>query len=180
MKRIIPFLLSVSLLYSCHQEEEISLPTDGPVINLAELGLSENDVVQGRMRIKLKEEPAGNLSEKSIEGGISARIKMIGRSASALKITRMERTFPHAGKYEERTRREGLHLWYDVWYSEDVSVARATGEVSVLEGIEIAAPVVKVRSLGADEPVWRAVDFNDTFIAKQWYLENPGTESWQQ
>ena len=52
MKRIIPFLLSVSLLYSCHQEEEISLPTDGPVINLAELGLSENDVVQGRMRIK--------------------------------------------------------------------------------------------------------------------------------
>ena len=84
MKRIIPFLLSVSLLYSCHQEEEISLPTDGPVINLAELGLSENDVVQGRMRIKLKEEPAGNLSEKSIEGGISARIKMIGRSASAL------------------------------------------------------------------------------------------------
>ena len=73
MKRIIPFLLSVSLLYSCHQEEEISLPTDGPVINLAELGLSENDVVQGRMRIKLKEEPAGNLSEKSIEGGISAR-----------------------------------------------------------------------------------------------------------
>ena len=60
----------------------------------------------------------------------------------------MERTFPHAGKYEERTRREGLHLWYDVWYSEDVSVARATGEVSVLEGIEIAAPVVKVRSLG--------------------------------
>lgn len=49
MKRIIPFLLSVSLLYSCHQEEEISLPTDGPVINLAELGLSENDVVQGRM-----------------------------------------------------------------------------------------------------------------------------------
>ena len=83
---------------------------------------------------------------------------MIGRSASALKITRMERTFPHAGKYEERTRREGLHLWYDVWYSEDVSVARATGEVSVLEGIEIAAPVVKVRSLGADEPVWRAVD----------------------
>jgi len=180
MKRIIPFLLSVSLLYSCHQEEEISLPTDGPVINLAELGLSENDVVQGRMRIKLKEEPAGNLSEKSIEGGISARIKMIGRSASALKITRMERTFPHAGKYEERTRREGLHLWYDVWYSEDVSVARATGEVSVLEGIEIAAPVVKVRSLGTDEPVWRAVDFNDTFIAKQWYLENPGTESWQQ
>ena len=106
MKRIIPFLLSVSLLYSCHQEEEISLPTDGPVINLAELGLSENDVVQGRMRIKLKEEPAGNLSEKSIEGGISARIKMIGRSASALKITRMERTFPHAGKYEERTRRD--------------------------------------------------------------------------
>lgn len=96
---------------------------------------------------------------------------MIGRSASALKITRMERTFPHAGKYEERTRREGLHLWYDVWYSEDVSVARATGEVSVLEGIEIAAPVVKVRSLGAGEPVWCAVDFNDTFIAKQWYLE---------
>lgn len=66
-------MLSVSLLYSCHQEEEISLPTDGPVINLAELGLSENDVVQGRMRIKLKEEPAGNLSEKSIEGGISVR-----------------------------------------------------------------------------------------------------------
>lgn len=69
MKRIIPFLLSVSLLYSCHQEEEISLPTDGPVINLAELGLSENDVVQGRMRIKLKEEPAGNLGSVDFSWG---------------------------------------------------------------------------------------------------------------
>lgn len=46
----------------------------------------------------------------------------------------MERTFPHAGKYEERTRREGLHLWYDVWYSEDVSVARATVKFQCWKG----------------------------------------------
>lgn len=180
MKRIIPFLLSASLLYSCHQEEKINLPDDGPEINLAELGLSENDVVQGRMRIKLKEEPAGDFAGRSTESDISARIKTISRSASALNITRMERTFPHAGKYEERTRREGLHLWYDVWYSEDVSVARAAGEVSVLEDIEVAAPVVKIKSLAMDEPAWRAIGYDDTFISKQWYLENSGTESWQQ
>ena len=98
----------------------------------------------------------------------------------------MERTFPYAGKFEERTRKEGLHLWYNVWFSKETSATRAATEVAFLDGIETAVPVPKIVSRATPETAWSLYGvrtgewlFNDPDLSRQWYLDNPGTESWQ-
>lgn len=190
MKKTVLYLLFAFFLCACHQEEIGSLP-DRPEDKVPASLFSENDLVKGCMRIKLKEEPAGEVSVRSAGDHVTTGIKVLDRSASYLKITRMERTFPYAGKYEERTRREGLHLWYDVWFTEDVAASRAVSEVSVLDGIEMAVPIVKVKTAAVQaENVWYAYaddpvsstghwPFDDSYLPRQWFYDNPGTESWQ-
>ncbi|NDV59148.1 S8 family serine peptidase [Bacteroides sp. 519] len=158
MKKVSSFFLGILFIVGC-QNSPLTEYTDEPVNDPSEFTYSENEIVKGRMRVKFKEEPTTR--------GVS--VQSIGN----FKITHMERTFPHAGKYEGRTRREGLHLWYDVWFSEDVAPTRALEEVAVLDNIEIVSPVLKIVSKAASSP------FNDPRFSEQWGLENRGEESWQ-
>ena len=85
---------------------------------------------------------------------------------SELGITEMTRLFPHAGEYEERTRREGLHRWYVVKYSQGVPMTKAQTRLEEVEGIHIYEPVRKIR----------INDFND-LTSDLWGLynqSNPG------
>lgn len=173
MKKAILFFLAVLLIASCHQEEISSVPDDsGNSSSISDL--SDEDVLQGCIYVKLKEEPTGEVRVRNVGSAVTTGVKVLDRAASSLKITRMERTFPYAGKFEERTRKEGLHLWYNVWFSKETSVTRAATEVSMLEGIEEAVPVPKIVSRARAQAIWDDPDFS-----KQWYLDNPGTESWQ-
>lgn len=174
MKKAILFFLAVLLIASCHQEEISSVPDDsGNGSSISDL--SDEDVLQGCIYVKLKEEPTGEVRVRNVGSAVTTGVKVLDRAASSLKITRMERTFPYAGKFEERTRKEGLHLWYNVWFSKETSATRAATEVGMLEGIEKAVPVSKIVSRAKPETVWDDPDL----LSKQWYLNNPGTESWQ-
>ncbi len=189
MKKISLFFLLTLLICAC--QNEIPTPADEPEDNASSFEFSENDVVKGRMRIKLKEEPNGEVSVRSVDGETTTGIRALGNFASTFGITRMERTFPPAGKFEGRTRRKGLHLWYDIWFSEEVVATRAASDISILEGIEIATPVVKVVSLAAPpEPAYitygrmfirnNNFPFNDPNLNLQWSYHNTGTETWQE
>ena len=135
MKKIVFFFLMTILIASCHQEELSSVP-DEPEGKQPVFDLSEEEVLQGCIYVKLKEEPAGEVRVRSIGNTVTTGVKVLDRAASSLKIERMERTFPYAGKFEERTRKEGLHLWYNVWFSKETSATRAATEVAFLDGIE--------------------------------------------
>ena len=185
MKKAILFFLVAMLVASCHQEEIPSAP-DEPGNNPSISDLSDEDVLQGCIYVKLKEEPTGEVRVRNVGSAVTTGVKVLDRAASSLKITRMERTFPYAGKFEERTRKEGLHLWYNVWFSKETSATRAATEVGALDGIEKAVPVSKIVSRARPETIWdeygaRASKglFNDPDFSRQWYLDNPGTESWQ-
>lgn len=170
MKKNILLLLSALLLLGC-REEAFTEPTGESADEILVSHFSEDEVIKGRMRIKLKEEPTSEVTVRSSGNTVTTGIRALDRYATAFRITHMERTFPPCGRYEERSRREGLHLWYDVWFAEEVAATRAVGEVSLLEGIEVAAPVLKVIS---------AASFNDPYLPRQWNYYNPGNESWQQ
>ena len=185
MKKIVFFFLMTILIASCHQEELSSVP-DEPEGKQPVFDLSEEEVLQGCIYVKLKEEPAGEVRVRSIGNTVTTGAKVLDRAASSLKIGRMERTFPYAGKFEERTRKEGLHLWYNVWFSKETSATRAATEVAFLDGIETAVPVPKIVSRATPETAWSLYGvrtgewlFNDPDLSRQWYLDNPGTESWQ-
>lgn len=155
------------------------------VIDLTENGT----VVPGVIRVKLKNEPAADISVSSHDGAVVVTgIKTLDVAGTTLKITRMERVFPNAGQYEERTRREGLHLWYNVWYEEAETASRAAQQVAVLDGIAAAEPVyaIQTRELSPADTRWALAAprtgewlYDDPYSDRQWYLQNGGTESWQ-
>ena len=150
MKKTVLFFLMIILIASCHQEEIPSV-SDKPEGNQLIFDLSDEDALQGCIYVKLKEEPTEEVQVRSIGNTVRTGIKVLDRAASSLKIERMERTFPYAGKFEERTRKEGLHLWYNVWFSKDTSATRAAAEVAFLDGIEMAVPVPKIVSRARPE-----------------------------
>ena len=95
--------------------------------------------------MKLKEEPAGEVRVRSIGNTVTTGVKVLDRAASSLKIERMERTFLMLASLKN-VRKEGLHLWYNVWFSKETSATRAATEVAFLDGIETAVPVPKIVS----------------------------------
>ena len=65
-----------------------------------------------------------------------------------IRIVSMKRLFPFAGKFEERTRKAGLHLWYEVEFDEQTPVTRALALLGDTTEIEIAEPVYIIRNTG--------------------------------
>ena len=173
------------MLSACTDAEEtlVDETSSSGVIDLTEGG----SVVPGIIRVKLASEPDEDICVSSEDGTVVVTgIQTLDAAGTTLKITRMERVFPDAGIYEERTRREGLHLWYNIWYEEaETTPSRATSQISTLDGIAYAEAVpaissrevsVKANAANASTRTWY---YDDPYCEKQWYLINDGTESWQ-
>lgn len=140
--------LSISLLASCqHEVRPITESND-------ELSLQAG-YVPGKTIVKVSEELAQN-----IDSGEDVLEIFPGASVS--------RTFSHGGKYEERMKRAGLHLWYDVEFDESIPLTRASESLHQIEGVEFVEklPVKKIHA---------ATDlFNDPYLNKQWHYFNQG------
>ena len=134
-------LCALSLLAACASDpigSEAPQPVGEP---------SQETAATGRLRVKFKQ---GEVPERIIEtrSGLQTGSEPLDRAIAALGVTRMQRVFPPAGRFEARTRRAGLDRWYDVWFDSLRSVTRATLDLSRLEGIECVEPVYAIRSIG--------------------------------
>lgn len=90
--------------------------------------------------------------------------------AAELGFDYMERLFPHAGVFEPRTRKEGLHRYYRAHLQADAPVTKAAGDASAMPGVEMAHPIRPV--------VTRALP-NDPYFGMQWHYYNesyPGAD----
>ncbi|MCR4825095.1 MAG: S8 family serine peptidase [Bacteroidales bacterium] len=108
----------------------------------------------GHLRVKFKNEPAAT--------------KAAGLDLDALGTYTLTRTFPPAGRFEERHRRAGLHLWYDIRFDGSLPLSKAGQSVSSLEDVEVVEYVPEVRPMQLTYP------YNDPQLPKQWNLQNPG------
>ena len=77
--------------------------------------------------------------EKSRAQGVSkgSGIDEIDRILNTVNTVRFERLFPDGGRFEERTRREGLHLWYYAKYDPSVPTSEMASLLSSCKDIEI-------------------------------------------
>ena len=82
--------------------------------------------------------------------------------------TTFRRTFAHGGQYEERMRREGLHLWYSVEFDESAPLTKAGNDLMRIDGVELVEylPVTVLQ----DEPA----PFDDPYLKRQWHYINAG------
>ena len=163
MKHCLAAFLTAALLLSCAREDILTVVPDTPKDSPEEL---DGNFVYGEARVYLSEELAAQVEEAALSGSLVTKSSDMNLALSELGITEMTRLFPHAGEYEERTRREGLHRWYVVKYSQGVPMTKAQTSLEEVEGIHIYEPVRKIR----------INDFND-LTSDLWGLynqSNPG------
>ena len=140
MKHIFKSLLlaaAVLALASCAKEETGSHggeDTAGPVIVNA-----SSAAIDGEIILKFKNEASGIVEKTRAAGAVPAGsgIDEIDRVLTSVGTVRFERLFPAGGRFEERTRKEGLHLWYYAQYDPSVPTSEMARMLSACKDIAI-------------------------------------------
>lgn len=187
MKRIL-LIIPLLAVFSCQKAaEEMVKETETPV---QESVREEGGYKLGRMIVRFTPQMTADLEANTREDGrvdVSS-VQSMGTLSKEIGIVSMERLFPYAGKFEERTRREGLHRWYQISFDPDASLTKAHAGFGHLEGAEVVEydpvieivgnPVVleRVSSPQASQTSDNA-PFNDPFLSRQWHYYNDGTAS---
>ncbi len=162
----------------------------------------------GRIRLKLKHELLDEVGRVAPSGRKSAIVETGIRRLDDLNrkygVKSIRRVFPFSLRFEEKHRKYGLHLWYELEYDGDTDPRAMAGEYARLEEVMIAKPVyVKVPLEGDQKPVVvmpdtlhtrgvrlttpggstlksaladsiPGVSFNDPFLPDQWHYYNDG------
>ena len=108
------------------------------------------------------------------------------KSIPGNSIVSMRRLFENGGRFEERMRKYGLHLWYKVEYDESESVTKA-GSALDIPGVDIIEFNPRIEIVGnpkvtayveprAAAPTATA-PFNDPMLDRQWHYYNNGSAS---
>lgn len=148
---------------------------------------------KGVIRVKLQEEVARQIAAKPVtmsNGVVATGIEPFDRAGREVNAVKMERLFPYVPKMEEKARKHGLHLWYEIVFDENTNPEEAMRIYSKVPGITIAENIVPMELKGSDKFVkvspeemaaslssTRAAEmpFDDPLLSRQWHYNNDGT-----
>lgn len=170
-------------------EEQIPTHNSPEVFNAGRTSGFFTDVVRVKFTPELANRIEGSL--RATTSGLRSTEGEINDFLLGVKALKVTRVFPHAGKYESRQRKAGLHLWYDISIDDknsdtpQIALQRAMNVVRSLSGVQVAEevrvlktpttryiieePSVKVRNISS------VSRFNDPELPKQWHYHNNGT-----
>lgn len=179
-------LLIIALLtcVSCLNEEDIFITEREPAADELVFGssLADEDLLS-KMNIYVSDDLAARLEESTKQDG-EVNLRPF-KSLTRQGVVSMRRLFPDAGKFEARTREEGLHKWYVLSYDEEQPMTKASDGL-LIEGIEIIEYCPKIAIIGNTEvvEVVTAVTkasssgvFDDPMLDQQWHYYNNGKVS---
>lgn len=179
-KRYLFPLFSLLFMMACEHE-----PLNNEEQESSAQTLNETEYVKGYMRLRVSEELAGQLELSVAEGKPATRAVGADDLMGDLGVKVLKRTFPHAGRFEPRTRAAGLHLWYDVEFDETLPLTRAGRDFSDIPGIDEIEYRPKVERMWSDEVIpadlsaisqpAAAMPFNDPALPDQWHYHNDGS-----
>ena len=169
---------------SCAREEDIfeheRVPAQSEYVFGSELA---DEQLLSRMNIRVSDDLAVRLEEATSESG-DVNLKPF-KSLTGQGVVKMRRLFPDAGKFEERTRAEGLHKWYVLTYEEGHSMTKASDGL-MIEGVDEIEYCPRIAVIG-DPEVVEVVPastkagsngvFDDPMLDQQWHYYNKGTAS---
>ena len=162
IKHLYILLFSASLAVGCTREP--LMPEEGPKPQDEKV----QAIVPGQAIVLFNEEFMRVVESDLEKGAVVTKSSELNGLARELGIASMERVFPYAGEFEERTRAAGLHRWYRVTYNESVPVTKASMDLSQMPGIEVVEPVRNIRLTAF---------FNDPKLSYQWHYYNDGSLS---
>lgn len=185
-KKLFMALLSAGALCGCVKEEMNSNSAPTPQAPVVEEG---DDIVEGWVRLKFSEDALPMPVGAFTRGAMNSGDEQLDSLAAALGATEVRRVFHEGGKFAERRRRFGLHLWYDVRFDENIPYTRAAAGFAGLPDIVHVQPIYKVQTLDnapsiPAEAVYMpmslaisrpdAMPYNDPDLPKQWHYNNTG------
>lgn len=194
-KKIIFRLLLLPLVFNFTACTSDDLPDKGESGN-SNVTIVNNSTgaLKGQIIVKFRPEISKMLDEAQVTRSVGPhRITRVGINTvdellDLISAYELERIFPVDKSTEERTRQSGLHLWYTVYFDENMEldrVAKDLSQLGELSKIEFthevkrnwsgrAKPVSqqKVRSVASRNNM----PFNDPELKNQWHYINRGEE----
>lgn len=193
MKRT-AFIALVCLTIACTKENIHSIDCDTnkgksdlPVFTSKVSGqqFSANTVRTDRVIVKFSDEFVQQIEACQADVSIlSASVKSELNPISLVESSSLERVFPDAGRYEERSRERGLHRWYYLDFSEDIGIVEAESILSACSNVELVEMQLLPRRIGTVQkaypvvtPMSAAGPFDDPLLSRQWGFCNDGSMS---
>ena len=159
---------------------------NGPIVVF-----SPDAAVQGEIIVKMK---AGAADEPLTRaGGVTSGNTQIDRVLMNVGSVSFERLFPACGRFEARTKKEGLDRWFIAKYDETIPAKEVVEMLSGCDGVEVieysiptaAASYSKATTTEYEEPVTTMgyssarnipFPFNESVRSQrmQWHYNNPG------
>lgn len=152
MKRFV-FALIPLLLLSCKAEELIQIEKENSDISAC---------VPGEANVFLSEDMAVLIEDDTASGNVLTKSSELNATVESIGITSIKRLFPHAGEFEPRTRKEGLHRWYKIQFDPTTPMTKAVEGFKNIPGIEIVEPVQDAKLTVFDDLGSRLWGLNNT------------------
>ena len=174
--------LLAGIVFSCVREPEAPL-SDGQIPQET-YAPDDEGVLKGWVRIKLRDDAQALRVGTFTRGAMESGDPELDRIAASLGATEVRRVFHEGGRFAERRRKFGLHLWYDVKFDDTLPVSRALSAVAHVQ------PVYTIRMFDAGNtlpeeavyvPAQRRAEragagpFDDPGLPKQWHYNNDGS-----
>lgn len=189
MKKILFIFILILGLSACSVDEQsiVSVQTDSPQVAPA-----PQDAVQGELLVRFDPRVSEILERAGVtkSGDTPATrsgVLSVDEILDMVEGYEIERVFPIDTRSEANARKEGLHLWYVVRFSQEYSIDDVAAKLSMLGEVNKVeynrtlkrASEEKVQPLTAEmvKKASRAAannKFNDPFLGLQWHLVNNG------
>lgn len=154
-----------------HPQDKIEQPTD-----------SKDTYILGMLRVKLTEGLYRSLNAQQLRSG-NDQVDSYLSNIQALKMVPVFRNLDP--EFSERHRKAGLHLWYDIEFSESVEVLQAMRGANGLPGIQEVEAIEQIAPSGGKVVFGMPNSFrstpqagdgipNDERFRDQWNLYNTG------
>ena len=159
MKKILLLVAAIGFVAGCNRNIDTEVPDQ-------QVQEDTPAIVPGEAIVLFSDEMMNIIEEDLVSGHIVTKSSELNSIQEYLGVKSMRRVFPHAGRFEERTRTEGLHRWYKLEFDPSLPVTKATNDLASIDGIEIVEPVRRTA---------RADVFNDPKFNLQWHYYNDGS-----
>ncbi len=136
-------------------------------------------------RIKFTESSEAQLNtmsiQKSADGIVRTGIASIDRLSQKYGASNMRRVFPYAGKFEEKHKKHGLHLWYEIVIDKKSDVRVASQEYHKLTNVSVSELILNKAIGGTTYNSYKLSPLgslpggtNDPLYNQQWHYNNTG------
>ncbi len=191
--RFLILFLAISLISPVMAQQTYKVKRgERPVINLE--SVPENAYYKGVIKIKLNDSYTSQMDDNPARIGADGIVRLgifnIDQLNAQFGVNNFGLPFnspAFSGKFTERHRAWGFHLWYKLYFDESVDVKALIRAYSALPEVMIAEPEYRKELVNQDKPILyhpeedseRAVSWtpDDPRYNEQWHYDNTGQQN---